>query len=113
MVIFIRKSHPELAILLSIAAGLLILLNVMGYMTEAFSFLKNLTELTAIDGVLFKLILKITVVAYIVEFAASFIKDLNENSLAEKVVLAGKIIILVMSLPIINSLVSLISELVN
>lgn len=55
-----------------------------------------------------KTILKVIGIAYIAEFTAQISKDAGFGSMAAKVELAGKIIILAMAVPILTALVETI-----
>ena len=63
---------------------------------------------TGVNNGLIKLVFKIVGVGYITEFAAGLLNDFGNNSIADKVVLAGKLSIVVLSLPVLESLLSLI-----
>ena len=54
------------------------------------------------------ILLKITGIALLTEFAVSVCKDSGENAIASKVDLGGKIIIISISIPIISSLLETI-----
>ena len=47
-------------------------------------------------------------IGYLVEFSAGVVEDFGSKSIADKLVLAGKVIIFAVSLPIIKSLLTLI-----
>jgi len=57
-------------------------------------------------------ILKIIGVAYIAEFASHISKDAGQGAMAAKVELAGKIIILAMSIPILSVLIETVINLI-
>ena len=56
--------------------------------------------------------LKIIGLGYLIEFSANVCRDSGNNSIADKVVLAGKIMIFVISMPIISNLFEMILELI-
>ena len=55
-----------------------------------------------------KIILKITGIAILTEFAVSICKDSGESAIASKIDLGGKIIIISISIPIITALLELV-----
>jgi stage III sporulation protein AD len=65
---------------------------------------------TGIDKDLFSSILKIIGIGYITEFSANICVDSGSSSIGDKILLAGKVVILVLSLPIITSLINIIVE---
>ncbi|MBR3002097.1 MAG: hypothetical protein IKF38_00775 [Clostridia bacterium] len=56
------------------------------------------------------LLLKITGIAFLAEFAVSVCKDSGEGAIASKIELGSKILIISMSIPIISSLLELIAK---
>ena len=51
--------------------------------------------------------MKITGIAILTEFAVSICQDSGESSIASKIDIGGKVIIITMSLPIISSLLEI------
>ena len=109
----IKKHSPDLAVLTAISAGIIILVFIADYLYGVVDYLKEFFSDTGMDASILKLIVKVIVVAYAVEFASSSVKDLGESSLSEKILLAGKIIILSFSLPVIKSVFDLIVSLIK
>ena len=60
-----------------------------------------------------KVLLKIIGVGYITEFASGILNDLGGGTISDKVVLGGKIAIVILSLPIIQDLLLLIKGFVE
>ncbi|MDE7395888.1 MAG: stage III sporulation protein AD [Clostridiales bacterium] len=100
-VILLREQKSEIAVLASIAGGCLILLSLADYFTEIFTTLSNIADKTGIPHGIYKTVLKIISIGYIADFSAGIIEDTGQKALAEKIVLAGKLIIMVLSLPIL------------
>lgn len=73
----------------------------------------DIAEKTGIDQSLVKIILKIVAIGYLVEFSAGIVEDFGSKSIADKLVLAGKIIIFTVSIPIIQSLITLIGNILE
>lgn len=60
--------------------------------------------MTRVNGQFLGILLKITGIAFLTEFAVSVCKDSGETAIASKVDLGGKVIIIAISIPIISSL---------
>ena len=69
------------------------------------------TLIVNINSSIYGIIFKIIGVGYLVEFTASICSDTGNHSLSDKVLLGGKIIILVMALPIITSILEIVMDL--
>ena len=54
------------------------------------------------------MLLKIVGVGYLTEFGAGILMDFGSNSIADKVTLAGKITIVLLSMPVVESLLQLL-----
>ena len=68
----------------------------------------KIAQITGIENGLLKVLLKIVGVGYITEFGAGILNDFGSNSIADKVVLGGKITIVMLSIPVMESLLSMI-----
>ena len=111
--ILVKPFKPEISIFLIIVSGLLILFQVLDYFVEIIETFTKLSEQTGIDNELFKIILKIIGVGYLIEFASNICIDSGMNSIASKIQFAGKVIILFLSLPIINMLIEIITQILQ
>ena len=109
----IKKYAPDLAVLTSVAAGIIILVFIADYLYGVVDYFKEFFSSGGGDAGILKLIVKVLVVAYAVEFASSSVKDLGETSLSEKILLGGKILILSFSLPVIKNILDLITSLIK
>ena len=52
-------------------------------------------------------------IGYLVEFSAGMIRDFGQNSVADKLIFAGKITLLLLSAPILESVLDLIYRLIG
>lgn len=108
--LFIKKVKPELSILVIMSGCCLILLTITNSFTKAFSGMNGIFSLLKFDNNMVKCIFKILGIGYLVEFGASICNDSGHSSIAEKIILAGKIAILIMCLPIISNLIKILIE---
>ncbi|HIT62737.1 MAG TPA: hypothetical protein IAC38_04730 [Candidatus Caccovivens faecavium] len=109
--LIVKPVRPDFAIFISIVGGVIILFMLAGYLTDIFDVFNQIFNFTNVNSSLYKIIFKIIGVGYLVEFTASLCSDTGNNSLGDKVLLGGKIIILVMALPIITSILEIVMEL--
>ncbi|MTI70183.1 MAG: stage III sporulation protein AD [Firmicutes bacterium] len=106
--VILRQEKPEFALQVSVVTGIIIFLFVITKLTYVVQVLNNLAERVDIDFIYFSTILKVIGIAYIAEFGAQISKDAGEGAIAAKIELAGKILILVLSIPILIALLDLI-----
>ncbi len=110
VIIILKQYKPEFAIYISIASGIIILLMLMDKLGAIVNVLSNLANKTGTGREFLKILLKITGIAILTEFAVSICKDSGETSIANKIDLGGKIIIISISIPIITALLELIID---
>jgi len=111
LIVVIKQQRPEIVIQLSIAAGVVIFLLILGKISSAISILEELSRRADVDRFYLATILKIVGIAYIGEFGAQICRDAGEGAVAAKVEFAAKILVIVLSLPIIVALLESIIRL--
>jgi len=110
IVVIIKQYKPEFAMYISIITGVLIILLVLDKIIGIINLLTNLSKKTGLNAEYLSILLKITGIAILTEFAVSICKDSGENAIASKVDFGGKIIVISMSIPIISALLELIMK---
>ena len=108
IIVILKQYKPEFAIYVSLGAGILIFAIIAGKISGIIDILKSLANKTSINNNFLVLLIKITGIAILTEFAVSVCKDSGENAIASKVDLGGKVIIMSMSIPIMSSLLETI-----
>lgn len=107
----VRQVKPEISVIISITGGILMLLLIANSLTSVFETFNSVIEKSGLTKGLFSTILKIVGVGYIAEFSASLCQDAGASSVADKILLGGKIVILVLALPIVTNIIEIISGL--
>jgi stage III sporulation protein AD len=113
IILYLKNTKPELAFAAAVASGVILIIMIISMLSGVINFFTDITERTGIDSELFETILKIVGVGYLIEFSAGLIEDFGSKNIADKLVLGGKIIIMVMALPIIQSMLLLIISLLE
>ena len=108
IVVILKQYRPEFAIYTSIVAGVVILFLVMDELQGIISLLQNFANKSNINSKYLGLLLKITGIAFLAEFAVSICKDAGEGAIASKIEIGSKILIIAMSIPIISSLLEIV-----
>jgi stage III sporulation protein AD len=101
IVLFLKDKRADLAVQVSIVAGIAIFLFMLTKITAILQFLQQLAVKANIDFIYLNTVLKILGIAYLSSFCSEICKDAGENSLAAKVEFSGKILILVLAIPIL------------
>lgn len=108
LVIAIKQKQPELGMQVSLVAGLIIFIYALDYLVTAVDYIRDVVSRYDIPYESITVVLKIIGVAYICEFAVQLLKDTGESSIASKVELAGRVFIIVLSLPVITSFMNMV-----
>ncbi|MBD9158248.1 MAG: stage III sporulation protein AD [Clostridiales bacterium] len=108
IIVMLKQYKPEFVIYVSLIAGALILFIVVDKLTGIINLLQSLASKASINTEFLTLLIKITGIAFLSEFAVSICKDAGEVAIANKMEIGAKIIIISMSIPIISSLLEII-----
>ncbi len=108
IIIILKQYKPDFAIYISILAGAIILLLVMDKLSSIISLLSSIQNKANINNQFLVILLKITGIAFLTEYASSICKDAGESAIATKIDLGGKVLIIAISIPIIQALLELI-----
>ena len=104
VIIILKQYRPEFAMYISLLAGISILLIAMQKMGEVVGLIQSISERASINSKFLSILLKITGIAILTEFAVSICKDSGESAIASKIEIGSKVVIISMSIPIISSL---------
>lgn len=108
IIVILKQYRPEYAVFISVLTGVLILLLVMDKLTGIISLIESVQSKFSLNTKFISLLIKITGIAFLSEFAVSICKDSGETAIASKIELGSKIIIISMSIPIISNLLEIV-----
>lgn len=111
--ILVKSTKPELAVVITIAGSIILLLFVFEVFRGSISLFTDIAEAAGLNSTIVKTLLKMVGIGYLVEFSAGILSDFGQNSLADKLIFCGKILILVLAVPILESVLSLVGELLG
>lgn len=111
--LLLKQTKPELALAVTIAGSVILLLFIFEAVKDSLSVFQDIAESTGLDVGLVKILLKMVGIGYLVEFAAGILSDFGQTSMGDKLVFCGKIVILVLSIPILQNVLTLIRRLLE
>ena len=94
IIVILKQYKPEFAIYVSMIAGVLILVLSIQKLTGIINLLQSLANKTYINKSFLSILLKITGIAFITEFAVSICSDAGEKAIASKIEIGSKVIII-------------------
>ena len=106
--VILKQVKPELVIFVVITGSVLILFMILQTVVGVLGEYKSILDKTGLNNGIFTSVLKIIGVGYLVEFAGDVCTEAGVPSISSKLLLAGKMLILVMCLPIIKNLIEVI-----
>ena len=110
---YLKASGSDLYVLALVGAGVILFSLAFEYLVETVDFVRQLIDKTGVDQEFYRIIFKITIIGYLIEFSADTITDLGFKSLADKLVFVGKFIIFSVSLPILYAVFNLLTGLTS
>lgn len=113
LVMFLKNTSPQYATVLSIVSGVMIFIYISPYINDLLLQFSDFLSLTNDFKWIFKKIIKITTIAIVCEFVSQLCIDVGEGFLANKINLAGKVVILSVISTDIISFVNYVVELIN
>lgn len=110
--IILKEYKKDYAIYVVLAGGMIILLFSMDTISSVVGFIRNVyTGSGKYNDVFISLLLKVTGIAILTEYAVSICKDAGESAIANKIDFGGKIIIISLSIPIISDTLDSLTKL--
>ena len=111
LALVIRRVRPELGMTLTLAAGALILLLALPTLTRLVGGLSALARTGGVSDQYTAQLLKVAGVSLLMDFAAQTCRDAGEEGLAMKAELAGRVMLLSLALPSMQTLLTQILSL--
>jgi len=113
ILLMLRRERPELALGFSLVAGLMVFFMILPRLSSVISAFSNVAVQSGLEPLYFGIILKVLAIAYIADFGAAICRDAGEELMATRVEMAGKLLILVSSFPVIQGIIELIRSLLR
>ncbi|WEZ25931.2 stage III sporulation protein AD [Bacillus paralicheniformis] len=110
--LIVKEQKPTFAFMIVVFAGCTIFLFLVDQVYEIIRMIEKIAANANINMMYVETILKIIGIAYIAEFGAQLMKDAGQGAIASKIELAGKILILVMAVPILTVIIETIIGLI-
>ncbi|OOC60770.1 stage III sporulation protein AD [Paenibacillus ihbetae] len=111
LILVVKDQKPLFAFLLAVATSVMIFLFLIGKIGDVIRMLEDLAENSGVQMIYLKTVLKIIGIANIAEMGAQIVRDAGQESIASKIELAGKVLILVLAVPIIGIIIETVLKL--
>lgn len=111
--LMLKKDRPEFALILSMSAGIIIIFLILPSAGRAAEVIQTISDIAGINSEYIGIIIKSCAVAMVTEISASTCRDSGNSSLAVKLEIAGRIAIVLLATPIINTLFNVILSVIR
>lgn len=106
----LQRDKAEFAMLIILAACLIIIGMSLTKLSSVLQAIQNVEDYLGKDVLYLNLLLKMLGITYIAEFGASICRDAGYGAVGRQIELFGKLMILAVSMPIIQTLLQTISS---
>ncbi len=113
LTLMLKKYNPAMAAAAALAVGLVLFFGVMDILEDVIGGFSALIEKSGLGSKYIAMVIKIIGTAYTAQFAAQLCRDAGEGAVAMKIELAGKILILAMTMPILSGFLNICIEILN
>lgn len=111
LLLLVRSQRPEIALQIGLGAGALIFMMLLGRLSAVIFTMQQLANRAQVNPVYLNTVFRILGVAYLTGFTAQVCRDAGESSIASRIEMASKIIIMFMSLPVLGAILETILRL--
>lgn len=111
--VILRQYSREYGMYISIAVSVIVFAVVLSVVTPATELIKELSAAAGTDRKYISVLLKALAVCYITRLASDCCKDSGETAIASRVDFAGKIALLLISVPLFEAILGIVKELIN
>lgn len=108
----LRQYNREYGLYISLGISILIFAAVLGAFQPVMSLINRLSELSGTSGEYIGILIKSLAICYITQIASDCCRDCGENAIASRIDFAGKISLLLLSLPLFEKILDIVKELI-
>jgi stage III sporulation protein AD len=112
LALVLKEQKANFAFLITLMVGAGIFLFLIDKIGQVITMLQRLAINANVNMVYVETLLKIIGIAYIAEFGAQITRDAGQGAIASKIELGGKILILVMAIPILTVIIETVLTLI-
>ena len=109
----IKSIRSEISIVIMIIASIMLSMYGLTKMKEILSVFETIKSYTKIPKSYYEIILKLIGISFVCEFTSNICKDAGSTSIAKQIEWIGKLSILIVGLPVLQSLFQMIQNLLG
>ena len=109
----LRKSAPEIALVMVLCVGLWVLYIVISGLGAIVALLEELVQLSGLSDALLEPVVKTVVLSILTRLTSELCRSAGEGGIASFVELAGTVFTLIVALPLIRVVMTLMTEILG
>lgn len=102
--VMLKKYNPEISMLVAVGAGVIVFALILSKISPALNQVSNLLTRAGMPVEYGGILLKSLGICFLCQFSSDACKDAGQSALASKVELAGKLMIVLIALPMIEDI---------
>lgn len=99
--VMLKKYNPEISLAAALVTGMIIIMVIIGEISPAIEVMERIADISGIDNKYIEIVLKVIAISYISEFGSGLCADAGVGAVASKIELAGKVLVMGISAPIV------------
>ncbi|HBE15153.1 MAG TPA: hypothetical protein DCY72_02745 [Ruminococcaceae bacterium] len=111
LAVMLRSQSPHSAMLLSVASGAIIILSLLKHLPDTLSGIQSVLADGGINSADIAILLKVMGICFVTEFTCDCVTEAGLLSLSTNISFAGKILVLLTSLPLFQNIINVITTL--
>ena len=113
LAVLLRGQRPETAIQISLLASAVIFFITVPYIRSLTTLFADISNRIGVDIKYITLVMKVIGIAYVTQFGAELCRDAGEGSIASGIELAGTVVIMTMSMPVMYRLLEVVEQIMR
>lgn len=113
LAVVLRTQRPEIALGLSLLAGILVVGLLLEQVLPLIGTVRQMMQLGGLDGSYLSVVLKAAGICLLTQLTADTCRDAGETALAGKAELTGRVLLLLLSVPLFQQILTLVLGLVQ
>ena len=111
--VLLKRYNQEYSMVIALACGVLVIISVLSSISPIICEIKSLVYQSKLPVEYIGILLKVLGVCFLTQFASDACKDAGESVIASKVELAGKVTIVLISLPLFERITQTVLTLIG
>ena len=104
----VKQVKPEIAVIIALVGSIIIISLTVNSLKSVINSFYDIFKTTGVDAALLTPLFKIIAIGYVAEFGANICVDSGASSIADKILFAAKVIILMLALPIVTEVIDMV-----